>query len=227
MLFRSQGSTTKKITVDIPNNQTKVETVAGGTQTFTGLPDGVDDLGTIIFVQGSVTSLGGTVQKDTELTISSDSDTVITDHLKYQEYTPAVGTPGTPGYVSPNAEGKKNLLGVVVWNGNARIGTGAPDNLEIHGPVMALNGIFTVDNYSSGSPRGIVTFLGGAITNYYGAFGTFNSVTGLQVSGYGRNFVYDSRMLVGNAPPYFPSMNTFIAFTNDIADKIAWQEGGF
>ena len=33
---------------------------------------------------------------------------------------------------------------------------------------------------------------------------------------YGRNFVYDDRLEVGAAPPYFPTLNTFVAFTNDI-----------
>jgi hypothetical protein len=32
-------------------------------------------------------------------------------------------------------------------------------------------------------------------------------------------------MALGEAPPYFPTLNTFIAFTNDITDKLVWQEG--
>jgi hypothetical protein len=27
----------------------------------------------------------------------------------------------------------------------------------------------------------------------------------------------------GKAPPYYPSLSTFIAFTNDITDKLVWQ----
>ncbi len=225
----TQGTTTKIITVDIPNNQTQVETVGGGTQTFSGQPKGVDGIGTVIYVNGAITSLGGTVQKDTEMTISSQSDIVITDNLTYENYTPGIGTPGQSGYVPPNAAGEDNLLGIVSWGGNVRIGTSAPDDIEIHGPVMARSGIFAVDNYNDSiiGPRGIATILGGVITQHYGAFGTFNSSTGQQASGYGRNFTYDSRLAVGKAPPYFPSMQTFVAFTNDITDKIAWQEGGF
>lgn len=223
----TRGSTTKVITVDIANRQTSVHTVGGGTQVFNGLPDGVGHVGTIIYVNGAINSLEGTVQKDTEVTVSSENDIVITDNLKYEAYNPAVGTPGTPGYIPPNADDQDNMLGVVCWGGNVRVGTGAPENVEIHASVMARNGIFTVDNYDSGEPRGVATLLGGAITQFYGAFGTFNGQTGLPASGYGRNFVYDGRMLLGKAPPYYPSMKTFIAFTNDIADKIAWQEGGF
>jgi len=80
------------------------------------------------------------------------------------------------------------------------------------------------DNQGVGG-RGTATLLGGVITDFYGAFGLFNGSTGTQLSGYGRNFVFDDRMASGNAPPYFPSLNTFIAFTNDITDKMIWQEG--
>ena len=125
----------------------------------------------------------------------------------------------------PNADGKTNLLGIVAWGGNVRVGTSAPNNISMHGIVMARNGIFTVDNYTSTTvgPRGTATLLGGAITQFYGAFGLFNGSTSTQIAGYGRNFVYDSRTLLGKAPPYFPSMRAFIAFTNDLTDKLIWQ----
>jgi hypothetical protein len=118
-------------------------------------------------------------------------------------------------------------LGILSWGGNIRVGNSAPNNIDMHGVVMARNGIFTVDNYNSQAvgPRGTATLLGGSITQFYGAFGLFNGSTGQQISGYGRNFIYDSRTLMGKSPPYFPSLRTFIAFTNDLTDKIVWQEG--
>ena len=220
-----QGGTTKTITVDKTANTTQVVSGASNV-TYTGLPNGVDHLGTLIYVQGNITSLGGTIQKDTELTVSASSDVVIQNNLVYEEYDAASGTPGTAGYTPPDAIDKTNLLGIVSWSGNVRVGSSAPNNVNIHASILAKNGYFQVDNYNSGSPRGTATVLGGVISNYYGAFGTFNSSTGAAVSGYGRNFVYDTRMEDHEAPPYFPTLNTFIAFTNDIADKIAWQEGG-
>lgn len=228
----TQGSTTKIITADygdeaiIGDEQTTVQTVGGSTNTYSGLPDGIEDVGTIVYVDGQVSSLGGTVQKDSQVTISSENDIIITNNILYEEFTPSSGTPGQPGYVPPNADGKTNLLGMLSWGGDVRIGTSAPDDLTIHGTVMARNGIFTVDDYNVGDPRGDATLLGGAITQFYGAFGQFNSATGQQVHGYGRNFVYDARMAAGMSPPYFPTMKTFIAFTNDITDWITWQEGG-
>lgn len=219
----TQGSTTKVITVNYTNNRTTVQTVGGGTSIYNGKPDGIDDLGTIVYVDGAVDSLKGTVQKNSQVTISSQNSVVITDHIMYEEYN--VGPP-------PDAQGKTNLLGILSWGGNVVIGNTAPNDINIHGSVMARNGIFTVDNYANrcyGNPSGgcgTVTLLGGAITNFYGAFGTFWPDTGNPRSGYGRNFVYDGRMAEGQAPPYFPSMKTFVAFTNDITDKMTWEEGG-
>jgi len=61
----TQGSTTKIVTVDHHNNQTSVQTVGGSTVAYSGLPDGVDDLGTLIYANGIINSLGGIIQKDT------------------------------------------------------------------------------------------------------------------------------------------------------------------
>jgi hypothetical protein len=222
----TQGATTKRITVDRGSSQTTVENLSAGTSsTYSGLPDGVDDAGTIIYVNGQITSVDGIVQEDTALTVASSSDMVITNNVQYSDYTAGSGTPGMVGYVPPTADGTNNILGLVSWGGNVRIGTAAPNNVEIHGSILAQNGVYQVDNYNSGAPRGTATLLGGIISDDYGAFGTFNSATGTQVSGYGRNFVYDDRMSTGTAPPYFPSLSTFIAFTNDIIDKLIWQEG--
>lgn len=223
-----QGGTTNIITVDKTNNQTTVEVVGGGVTTYQGTPDGIDDVGTILFVDGSIVSLAGTVQGDTELTISSENDIVVQNHVQYANYTPAVGNPGDAGYVPPNADDATNLLGLVAWNGDVRIGTSAPDDVNIHGTILAQNGIFTVDDYNDYGlgARGTATLLGGVITDYYGAFGLFSGSTGQHLTGYGRNFVYDTRMQGGKTPPYFPTLNAFVGFTNDIADKVVWQAGG-
>lgn len=221
----TQGASTYQITVDSAGNNTSVlNTSNGSSTTYTGMPNGTSSVGTLIFVDGNIDSFSGTVQKDTQVTVASHNDLVITNNVRYANYTPASGTPGTAGYVPPSAAGTDNLLGLVSWNGNVRIGTAAPDNVDVHGTVMAAGGVFSVDNYNQGSPRGKATLLGGAITNNYGAFGQFNSQTGQMITGYGRSFIYDTRMQEGMAPPYFPSLKTFIAFTNDITDKLVWQE---
>ncbi|MEW5895478.1 MAG: DUF4900 domain-containing protein [Candidatus Omnitrophota bacterium] len=234
-----QGATRKIITVDNYNNQTTVvDPDTGSSATYTGLPDGIYDLGTIIYVNGSVTSLGGgtdqygqplpAIQRDTELTISCENDVVVTNHIRYSEFTDAVGEPGDDDYVPPNAEGTENLFGIVAWGGNVIIGNEAPDNVDIHGTILARSGMFTVDDYDNyGGSRGVTTLLGGVITEFYGPFGLFNSSTGQQLSGYGRNFVYDGRALDGKSPPYFPTLNAFTSFSNDLTDKIIYWEGSY
>ena len=92
---------------------------------------------------------------------------------------------------------------------------------------MAPHGVFTVDNYRSRSPSGNVNLLGGVITDKYGPFGTFSGTT--QRSGYGRNFIYDTRMLGAMSPPYFPTATDFMA-TAPMLDRgmkdmdVIWQD---
>ncbi len=223
----NQGSSSRIIKVNKTTNQTTVTNQSNVTTTYTGVPDGVSNVGQVVYVRGNITSISGTVQKDTQLTIASRDDITIQNNITYEDYTPASGTPGQSNYVPPTAEGANNLLGLLTWQGNVHIGASAPNDVVVHSTLMAKQGIVTVDNYSTGAARGRATVLGGVISNNYGAFGTANFSTGAQLTGYGRNFVYDSRLETEMTPPYFPTMNTFIAFTNDINDKKFWQEGGF
>ncbi len=217
----TQETNTKQISIDYTNNQTIVTNVSGsgGTPagTYNGIPDGVGNEGVIIYDNGSISNFSGTVQSNTKLTVSSDKDIVINNHIKYQSYN--AGPP-------PDALGYNNLLGILSWNGDVRIGTGAPNDLNIHGIVMATgrDHIFTVDNYNVGSPRGTVTLLGGVITDFYGPFGTFSGTQ--QISGYGRNFVYDARMLQGQTPPYFPYLSGLDTSDTGLSDKPKWQDKG-
>jgi len=199
-----QGSTTKVLTVNPVNATTSVTTNGGPATVYTGNPKGM------VYVNGKILSLNGTIANETQVSIASTSDLLIDNHVKYQNYT-----------ASPlSAPDAHNLLGILSWTGNVRITTGAPNDLNIHGTVMAPNGVFTVDNYQSGSPRGTVSLLGGVITKNYGAFGTFSGTQ--QRSGYGRNFVYDSRMQAGQSPPYFPTISTYTATNTGVNNAPAF-----
>ncbi len=219
-----QSTATKTIVVDRTAQKTIISQTGKSDIIYSGLPNGIDDVGTILYVDGKVSGLAGTVQRDSEVTVSAESEIEITNHIQYADYTPAVGTPGAAGYVPPNANNAKNLLGILSWGGDVLIGSSAPKDINIHGIVLARNGVFQVYNYSGSKVRGTATLLGGAITQFYGAFGTFD-VSGKMISGYGRNFVYDDRTLTGASPPYFPTLDTYTSFSNDIMDKIIWQEG--
>lgn len=205
---------TTVITVDNENNTTTV--VRDGVSTmYDGKPDGTNHEGTIIYSNDDIKSFSGTVEQDTQITVSAERDIVITDSVMYEGYN---------GGSDLNAHGYNNLLGILSWGGNVRIGTGAPNDVNIHGVVMAPHGVFTVDNYDSGSSRGTATLLGGVISDYYGAFGTFSGSSGMR-TGYGRNFVYDDRVLQGMAPPYFPYMDKFTIDTPpELSKKMIWRE---
>ena len=113
-------------------------------------------------------------------------------------------------------------LGLPVLMGNP------DDKSPAYTAVVVVVGIvasLVIGALSAALSPGMGMGMGMGISNYYGAFGTFNSSTGAAVSGYGRNFVYDERMEDHEAPPYFPSLNTFTSFTNDVADKVAVPRG--
>ncbi|MFA5100756.1 MAG: DUF4900 domain-containing protein [Candidatus Omnitrophota bacterium] len=205
---------TTVITVNNASNTTTVNR-DGVPTTYNGKPDGNTHEGIIIYANDDINSLEGTVQQDTQMTLSGERDIIITDNVMYQGYNT------TP---SLNAAGYNNLLGILSWGGNVRIGTAAPDNVNVHAVVMAPHGVFTVDNYDSGVSRGTATLLGGVITDWYGAFGTFSGASGMR-TGYGRNFIYDDRVLQGMAPPYFPYMDKFTIDTPiELSRKMLWRE---
>jgi hypothetical protein len=223
----TQGSDSWTVQLNNTTNQTTIQKNAGTVSTYTGLPNG------LLFVDGKVSSLAGTLQKDTQLTVAATGDVIITNHLLYENYTPAAGS--TP----PNALGTTNLLGIISWNNNIRIGTAAPDDLNIHATLMSPSttsgqGQVVVDSYNSSSygshpntapPRGYVTVLGGVIMNTYGPFGTVAGDPPNQTyTGYGRNFVYDRRMLLGMAPPYFPTIGSAASTITGVTDRPNWRQ---
>ena len=211
----SRGTTeTKVITVNYTTQQTTI--LSGGvSQTYNGIPNGVGNEGIIIYANDDIGGFSGTVNKDTLITVSSERDINISGNVLYEQYN-----------ASPlNATSYTNVLGILSWGGDVIINSAAPDNVQIHGVVMAPHGVFTVDNYNSGGYRGIATLLGGAITDFYGPFGTFGGHSGQ--TGYGRNFVYDYRMLQGTTPPYFPYLSNFTSNDDGGLDNaLIWQDKG-
>ncbi len=203
-----QGLTTTTITVDKAANSTRV-TVGASITDYSGVPLGV------AYVKGMVVDLRGpdrvsgspppAIAQDTQLLLAATGDVVIQRDLTYEGY--------------PNSQ---NVFGIYSSGGSVRVGNSAPDDMNLDAFVMATGaaGSFTVDNYGSGSSRGLFNLRGGMVENYYGAFGTFNSSTGKQSTGYGRNFMYDRRGLI---PPYYPVTNRFTANAPS-ARTLAWRE---
>ncbi|MDD5431986.1 MAG: DUF4900 domain-containing protein [Candidatus Omnitrophica bacterium] len=209
----NRGGNISTITANYAANTTTVVD-GSGTNTYCGLPKGAGGEGVLIYSASSINAISGTVNHNSNLTVAANNNAVISSHIRYEQYNTSP---------SLNASGYSNVLGLLSWNGNVEISSGAPNNIEIHGVVMAPNGVFTVQNYDSGAPKGIATLLGGVITDNYGAFGQFSGTT--NTHGYGRNFVYDARMISGTAPPYFPYLTNYSA-TPTWTTRPIWQDMG-
>ena len=204
------------IEVDPVANQTKVwdKLGMGGPpdHIYSGQPNGV------IFDSGSIGSLVGpdrdastgsvppSLAINQKVLIAATSDIVIQGDLTDDQY-----------------DNKTNVLGLFSSGGAVRIGNSAPDNLNVDAFVMACgttNGEFTVDNWNSGSPRGVMNLRGGVASMFYGAFYTWD-VNGNPVTGYTRNFHYDRRGLI---PPVYPTVPNSLQPDTPSARTIAWKE---
>lgn len=203
----TQGTYTYVFTIDNQNNKTYVK-IGNQTIEINKVPNGV------IYVNGSISSIRGLVQKDQRLTIVATNTITITNHLTYEE------DPRN----NPNAV---NVLGLLAEKGNIVLDPRNADgsvlsNPNIHAILMAPNGVVQVANYNTRPPAGDVRLLGGIISKYYGAFGTFTTDSNgnpIPQSGYGRDFWYDYRMRTGYAPPYFPTTGRTIQEGNPVTQR--------
>jgi hypothetical protein len=202
-----QGANTTIVKVSQALNATEVID-GSGTTIYTGVPR------EILYTHGQISDLRGpdrvsgvtppAIATHTKLLIASTDDIVLQRDITSQDF---------------NAN--SSVLGIYSNGGKVRIGTGAPNDMNLDAFVMATgaDGAFEVDNYSTGSPRGTFHLRGGSVTTYYGAFFTFTS-SGTLKTGFARDFHYDRRGLI---PPYFPTTDRFTS-NRPIARTIVWKE---
>lgn len=220
----TQGGTTKTITVDPHANSGLGSTtvvVGASTTTYVGTPSGNtpnSSLG-ITYVNGQISDLRGpdrvsgspppALLDGQQVLIAAKDDIVIQRDITMHNYNDGDA-----------------VLGIYSSGGDVRVGSGAPNDCYLDAYVMATGGMltgegaFTVDGYNSGSPRGTFHLRGGVITQYYGAFYTFNT-NGTLKTGYARDFRYDRR---GFEPPYFPTTPQFAQTNLPTARTLAWKE---
>ena len=86
-----QGGITTTVTVNYAANQTTVQQGSSPATNYTGVPNGM------LYVDGTVNSLAGTVQRDTQLTVAATNDVLITNNITYENYT-AGSTPERGGH---------------------------------------------------------------------------------------------------------------------------------
>lgn len=209
----TQGSTVKTICVDPSLGQTWIWNSSSSSGSpavkLAGAPNG------LLYCNGAINDLRGpdrsgatvlpAVAEGTKLLITAQNDIVIQRDITCDSYN-----------------NNNNVLGIFTPGGSIRIGSGAPQDMNLDAFVMATsstNGQFAVDNYNSGSPRGTFHLRGGIVENFYGAFFTFNTAGVLQ-TGYARDFHYDRR---GLTPPFYPSTIKFNS-NEPSAHTLAWKE---
>ncbi|WP_169311942.1 DUF4900 domain-containing protein [Deinococcus maricopensis] len=178
----------------------------------------------VVYGDGSIDRLtnggsGTAIARFAQLTVAGKGQIRITGNLTYED-PPCSGTnvrtSNTTVTPAPcNNQAAQNVLGVysvtddvLIGNNNTDTSLNAPNDVNIHASIMSGTGTIAVENYSAGSARGAVNLIGGLIENTYGAFGTFNSSTGVNQTGYTRNFVYDKRLGGKTRPPKFPRKKT-------------------
>lgn len=152
-----------------------------------------------LFVDGGSLTISGTLNG--RLTAGASGDVIITGNTVYAN-DPRVNPAST------------NMLGLISES-DVTIASEASYNLEIDASIMALNTSFMLENWWTGSPKGVLTVYGGIIQDQRGPVGTFNGATGQKLTGYSKNYTYDSRML-SNPPPFFPTTGDYVT--------LAWQE---
>ncbi len=159
------------------------------------------------------------IQEDFMVTVTATGNVNIKEDITYSVISQCASKP----------EDTFNILGVFTPGGNIKVD--GPDNsdLTIHGAYMASkvdHGFGTLDyrTYTRGSNVDIVLH-GSVIHHTDQAVGTFNSATGQNVTGYGRDWTFDCRLSNGFAPPFFPTQNEWDKLTsfNGLNNRSTWR----
>ncbi|MDD5454620.1 MAG: DUF4900 domain-containing protein [Candidatus Ratteibacteria bacterium] len=153
----------------------------------------------VVYVEGRV-RVSGTL--DGRLSIASESDIYISEDIVYS--------------LPPTDPNCTDALGLIAAN-NIIVDKSSPagGSLTIHATMMDFDGSFYVRNYDSIPVMGNLTVYGGIIQNRRGAVGTFYSYTGQRLSGYLKDYHYDTRV-TDEPPPYFPTTGKY--------DRDSWEE---
>ena len=149
-----------------------------------------------LFVNSGTLTLSGTLKG--QLSVGSSQNIVVPSNITY----------ATDPRTNPSST---DVLGIIS-EGDVEIPSNNPTNLEIDGCIMALGGSFYLNNYSQGPPDGTLTILGGIIQEERGPVGTFNGSTGQKLSGYSKNYLYDSRLLT-SPPPFIPTTGDYVVIS--------------
>jgi len=154
-------------------------------------PQPIPQNGAVFVNRGNLT-VSGTVKG--QVTLGTSHNVIVANSVQYAT-DPQVDSAST------------DLLGLVAEH-NVVIARNAPQDVTIHGSVMGLNESFTVENWWQGPPKGTLRVFGGIIQDRRGPVGTFSGSTGAKLSGYTKDYQYDTR-LANMAPPFYPTTTQY------------------
>ena len=164
-----------------------------------------------LFVDGYNVYISGVMKG--LLTVGTSNEIYITNSILYN----------TDPRTNPNST---DLLSLVAQN-NVHVMNNAPTNVEIDAYIIAEGappnqpGSFEVDNYDTIAAKGTLTVYGGITQTTRGGVGTFDGVTNQKISGYTKNYNYDTR-LVNSVPAYFPPAKD--SSNRIMYKKVSWSE---
>jgi Tfp pilus assembly protein PilX len=203
---------TTTVTIDPAAGSAGTTTISSpiGSQTINGVPQQFSTSGvpegdaTMLFVNGSITSLSGpgqgqaAIQDHTALTVvaaGNNNITITGDILYKEEPVTMTGTVTTIDQLIPqNNNGQ--VLGIFTSGGNVQLQNGqANGNLEIDASIATISQGGSGGIVNTGNAINKLTIVGGRIQN---TIQNINSTT--------RNVLFDKRFEQGGfAPPWFPS----------------------
>lgn len=162
----------------------------------------------LLFVDGSIDELSGNNHRG-NLSIASTQSITIEDNIYYYDRDKS------KDLFEDDITNFEDSLGLIAAK-DIKIATGAPSDIEIDAIIMALNTSFFYDGWRNYSKNDLY-LLGGLIQKQRGPVGTHNA--GVKVTGYSKNYMYDTRMAnpaSGHLPPYFPTTGKY--------EKAWWKE---
>jgi hypothetical protein len=198
-----------------PSGTTVIDVTQGVVHTYSSL-NGFNN--GVLFVNGEVKNLQSTASDGGvkgKLTIASNNTITIGNNILYETRVDDPDCFDVPVGTYPNIPDSLGL----VSEGDIKITSNAPTNLEINAILMALGTSFYYEGWKN-KLQGTLTVHGSFIQKQRGPVGTFNS-WGKQ-SGYTKDYQFDTRMSANNPglgqalPPYFPTTGKYI--------KLYWKE---
>ncbi len=138
-----------------------------------------------------------------QLTIASQNDIIINNNLVYHQFPSGTDV---LGLIADNDVDIYHPVNKAAGTNSA----GSITNPVVDAAILALNHSFYVQNWNIGAPLGNLTINGVISQEFRGAVGTFSGTPPTIVTGYNKNYTYDTRLKY-LSPPYFlsPSLSAW------------------